>query len=139
MSTYATPLSDPLASPPRPKHWFQRHWLLSLLGGVALLKMFLRFDVGPEPAGGDPYTVNVCHSSEMAPPFNCTDGPSLRHVVDLGNVDGAGGFILPTGESGNALSPHYRDQYGRWESGKLWVVPVDVRKVRAVDVLRLVP
>jgi penicillin G amidase len=107
------------------------------LGGVSLLRLFLGFNVGPTPVGGDGYTVNVCHSAEARAPFHCTDGPSMRHVVDLGEVDGAGGFILPTGQSGNPVSPHYRDQTERWLRGELWLLPIDVRKVAAVDTLVL--
>ena len=62
-----------------------------------------------------------------------------RRVGVVGDVDGAGGFILPTGQSGNPRSPHYRDQTGRWLRGELWIVPVDVGRVRATDTLRLVP
>ena len=109
------------------------------LGGLVPLRLLLRLNVGPVPSGGDAYSVNVCHSEEMAPPFTCTDGPSMRHVVDLGDVDGEGGFIIPTGQSGNPLSSHYRDQLERWRQGRLWVVPIDVRKIHAVDTLRLVP
>ena len=52
---------------------------------------------------------------------------------------GAGGFILPTGESGHPLSPHYRDQTARWRRGELWILPVDVTKVRGTDTLFLLP
>jgi penicillin G amidase len=119
--------------------WGRAHTLTQEhpLGGVAFLRPFVRFNVGPVPVGGDGYTVNVCHSAESRPPYHCTDGPSMRHVVDLGDVDGGGGFILPTGQSGNPLSPHYRDQTARWQRGELWLLPIDVRKVAAVDTLIL--
>lgn len=109
------------------------------LGAVPFLGWFAGFNIGPFPAEGGSWTVNVCPSDERTPPFACTEGPSLRHVVDLGNVDGDGGFILPAGESGHPLSPHYRDQAARWRRGELWILPVDVRKVAATDTLRLVP
>src|SRR5215831_8166655 len=89
--------------------------------------------------GGGNHTVNVCPSNEFVPPFHCTEGPSMRHVVDLGDVDGAGGFILPAGQSGNPRSRHYRDQTERWIRGELWIIPVDVRRVHATDTLRLTP
>jgi len=61
--------------------------------------------------------------------------------VDLGDLDGGGGFVLPTGQSGIPFSPHYRDQFGRWRSGGLWRVPLDRERARARTVhrLRLVP
>ena len=44
MSTLATPLPNPPAQPARPKNWFQRHWVLALIGGcVALMILFAGF------------------------------------------------------------------------------------------------
>ena len=109
------------------------------LGDVPLVGRLLGFDIGPHPTGGGNYTVNVASSGQRTAPYQSTWGPSLRHVVDFGDVDGAGGFILPTGQSGHPLSRHYRDQTARWLKGELWIRPLDVPKVRAVDTLRLVP
>ena len=109
------------------------------LGGVGLLNRVFGFNVGPFPNGGDTYTLDVAITSGRRPPFSSDYGPSMRHVVDFGNVDGAGGFILPTGESGHPLSPHYRDQTARWRRGELWILPVDVTKVRGTDTLYLLP
>ncbi len=109
------------------------------LGAVPLLGSLSRFNIGPLSLGGGNYTVNVCPSNDFVPPFHCTEGPSMRHVVDFGDVDGAGGFILPAGQSGNPGSRHYRDQTERWIKGELWIIPVDVRRVHATDTLRLTP
>jgi len=109
------------------------------MGGVPVLGRFLGFTIGPWSSGGDNHTVNVAISSARAPPFNSSYGPSLRHVVDMADPDGQGGFILPGGQSGHPLSPHYRDQHERWLRGELWVIPVDVGRVRAKDTLVLFP
>ena len=108
------------------------------LGTVPLLGWLAGFNVGPLHLGGGNQTVNVCPASEFTPPYRCTEGPSMRHVVDFGDVDGAGGFILPTGQSGSARSAHYRDQTARWMRGDLWVLPIDVRRVHPIDTLVLV-
>jgi penicillin amidase len=76
---------------------------------------------------------------EDEPPFSSSYGPSLRHVVDFAHLDDAGGFILPTGQSGNPSSRHYRDQTTRWLRGELWVLPLDPTRVRARATLRLLP
>lgn len=107
------------------------------LGGSWLLNTLAGFSIGPLARGGDNYTVNVCMIEKATTPYRCTWGPSMRHVVDFADVDGSGGFILPTGQSGNPASPHYRDQTSRWLKGELWRIPVDVRKVVAVDTLVL--
>ena len=109
------------------------------LSAVPLLGRLLRFNVGPLVTPGGNYTVNVASTDEFAAPFASTWGPSMRHVVDFGDVDGAGGFILPTGQSGYPLSPHYRDQTTRWLKGQLWILPLDLRRVRSVSRLVLVP
>ncbi|HXF95174.1 MAG TPA: penicillin acylase family protein, partial [Gemmatimonadales bacterium] len=108
------------------------------LAGVPVLGRWLGFRVGPLEAPGSNYTVNNARSPAEGPPFTSEWGPSLRHVVDFGNVDGAGGFILPTGQSGHPLSRHYRNQTERWRRGELWIIPVDVGRVRTVDTLLLV-
>jgi penicillin amidase len=109
------------------------------LGGVPVLGRLVGFAVGPLPAAGDDYTVNNATTWSVGPPFESSYGPSLRHVVDLGNVDGVGGFILPSGQSGHPLSPHYRDQTARWLAGELWVLPTDPGRVAAADTLVLIP
>jgi penicillin amidase len=80
------------------------------LGEVPVLGRVIGFSVGPFPNGGSNHTVNVALSTRMRPPFTSGYGPSMRHVVDLARPDDAGGFIIPTGQSGHPLSRHYRDQ-----------------------------
>ncbi|HEU5262389.1 MAG TPA: penicillin acylase family protein [Gemmatimonadales bacterium] len=109
------------------------------LGAVPLLGRLLGFTLGPFPNGGGNYTVNVASTDEDVAPFESSWGPSLRHVVDFGHVDDAGGLILPTGQSGHPLSRHYRDQTERWLRGELWTVPLDLGRVRVVSRLILVP
>jgi penicillin amidase len=109
------------------------------LGAVGLLNDIFGFNVGPFRNGGDTYTIDVAVSGGRRPPFSSDYGPSLRHVVDFGDVDGGGGFILPTGQSGHPMSGHYRDQTPRWRRGQLWIVPVDVGRIRGTDTLYLLP
>jgi penicillin amidase len=107
------------------------------LARVPLLGRLLRFAVGPLETGGSNHTVNNSTTLGAAPPYVSSYGPSLRHVVDFGDPDGAGGFILPGGQAGHSLSAHYRDQTRRWLAGELWVIPLDPARVRAVDTLFL--
>jgi len=74
-------------------------------------------------------------------PTRADYGPSQRHVVDLADADGSGGFILPTGQSGIPFDRHYRDQFPRWLNGGLWPIPLDSARarVRALHRLRLTP
>jgi penicillin amidase len=141
LSSLARRAMDSVLAHGAPRSWGEIHTHTEEhpLGEVPVLGWLAGFNIGPLHLSGGNQTVNVCPSNEFAPPFHCTEGPSMRHVVDFGDVDGTGGFILPAGQSGNPRSPHYRDQTPRWIRGELWVVPVDVRRVHATDTLRLVP
>ncbi|MSR35789.1 MAG: penicillin acylase family protein [Gemmatimonadetes bacterium] len=99
------------------------------LQGVRVVGKTLGFGHEPIPIGGDGYTVNLADHSGRFPPFIVRHGPSQRHVVDLGDLDGAGGFILPGGESGFPRGPHAFDQLPAWLSGGL--VPLPMRRERA--------
>src|SRR5690606_5677917 len=112
------------------------------LGSVRLLDRILGLNIGPAPVDGSPTTTNVAHHSVGREyPAIVESGASQRHVVDMADVDGSGGFILPTGQSGIPTSPHYRDQFERWRTGGLWLVPLDRAKaeVRAVHRMKLRP
>lgn len=106
------------------------------LGVVGALDRTLGLNVGPFPNGGSSYTVNVAGYGGQRTPFVNGYGPSQRHVVDLGDVDGAGGFVIPTGQSGIPFSRHYRDQTEMWRAGRLWPIPLDRAKSRARAVSR---
>ena len=109
------------------------------LTAVPVLGRLLGLRIGPLPMGGSNYTVNNASSIEHVAPFTSSYGPSLRHVVDLGAPDRGGGFVLPAGQSGHPLSRHYKDQTGRWLRGELWIIPIDVGRVNAIDTLVLEP
>lgn len=110
----------------RGRTWGDLHRVASVhaLSAAPLAERLLGLDVGPAPGDGSPTTVNVSQFGGRLP-VAADYGPSQRHVVDLGDVDGAGGFILPTGQSGIPFDRHYRDQFGRWLDGGLWRVPLD--------------
>ncbi|HEX7088822.1 MAG TPA: penicillin acylase family protein [Longimicrobiales bacterium] len=104
--------------------------LAHALAAARWLEVSLGLNVGPAPHAGSPTTVNVA-SHDGGFPFVTRYGASQRHVVDMADVDGAGGFILPAGQSGVPFSRHYRDQFERWRSGGLWPIPLDRERARA--------
>jgi penicillin amidase len=122
------------------RRWGEIHRTVSrhALGGVRALDVVLGLNVGPSPRAGSLYTVDVADFGQLAPPFINTHGPSLRQVVDLADPEG-GGLIITSGESGNPLSRHYRDQRDRWWKGELWNVPLSAARVAGVSMLRLEP
>jgi penicillin amidase len=107
---------DPAVSQPwgAAHHVIQRH----PLGAIPVLGRLLRLNVGPAPAAGGDFTVNLCMSQGVTIPYTCTEGPSMRFVADLASRTD-GWFVLPAGQSGHPLSPHYRDQFALWRAGRL--------------------
>jgi penicillin amidase len=107
------------------------------MGVVPMLNRALGLNIGPFPNAGSLYTVNVSGWNGHGPPFENTWGPSQRHVVDMGDPDGSGGFVIPSGQSGIPFSAHYRDQTPLWRTGRLWLIPLDRGKAERRVVSRM--
>ncbi|AHG90406.1 peptidase S45 penicillin amidase [Gemmatirosa kalamazoonensis] len=82
--------------------------------------------------------------STIAPsPGTGTHGPSWRMVVELGPEVHAMS-IYPGGQSGNPLSPRYKDRIGKWLAGELDTLFVphaasEMAGARSAGALTLVP
>lgn len=124
----------------RGKTWGELHELtvVHAMGEVGTVEKLLDLNVGPVPHRGSTSTVNVAQFRSDGFPVRTSYGASQRHVVDMNDVDGAGGFILPTGQSGLPASPHYKDMFERWRHGGLWPIPLDREAARARAVHRMV-
>ncbi len=85
------------------------------------------FDIGPASMSGSPTTVKQTTRRL---------GPSLRMIVDLSNLDRSL-INITTGESGNALSRHYMDQWDAYYAGQSF--PMQFDQVRTSDVLTVTP
>ena len=98
------------------------------------------FNRGPFPWGGDANTVGQGASDPLDPTASPIWIASLRMVIDLGNWEECR-FVLPGGQSGNPLSPHYDDLIPLWRRGEgvriAWS-PAEVARV-ARSTLRLAP
>jgi penicillin amidase len=123
--------------------WGEAHQLVldHPLAAVPVAGSLFHFGRSGIPRVGGPYSVNVAGFSGSQPPFQTAYGPSQRHVVDMADPDGSGGFILPGGESGYPDGPHSFDQLELWNEGRLWFLPLDRRRVegRTVATVRLEP
>lgn len=95
------------------------------------------FSLGPEPADGGPDTVNR-GDIDGANSFRLRVGAAMRMVVSARDVDLAG-TILPGGQSGNRLSPHYDDQLRHYLSGVLKAAPMHVSAEQAASRQELLP
>ena len=94
------------------------------------------------PAPGSTYAVNSFDFSPLDEdrPFTSTHGPSLRAVYDLADLDRSL-FIHSTGQSGNVLSPLYRNFEARWRGGGYVTIPTrrEDFEADALGRLRLTP
>jgi penicillin amidase len=98
------------------------------------------FNLGPFPWGGDANTIGQAATDPIDPAADIFFIASLRIVVDVGNWE-ASRFVLPGGESGNPLSPHYDDQLPLWQRGEGVPIAWSPQRVEQVaeSVLRLRP
>jgi penicillin amidase len=75
------------------------------------------FNLGPIEWGGDGSTVSQAGTDPLDPLDPVTLAiASLRTVIDVGDWERCR-FVIPGGQSGNPLSPHYDDQLPLWRKG----------------------
>ena len=74
------------------------------------------FNIGPFPVSGGAQQVNNMLYGAGELNFDVIAGPSTRRLVDFADPTAAHG-ILPTGNSGNFMSPHYDDQAAMFIEG----------------------
>lgn len=95
-----------------------------------------------EPTGGGVFTVNAgaYRLSDAAEPFANVHGAGMRAIYDLDDPDRSV-FIHTTGQSGNPLSPLYRNFLRLWARGEY--IPMTIRRDQieagALGRLRLIP
>lgn len=98
------------------------------------------FNRGPFPFGGDANTIAQASVGPLDPLANPGFVPSLRAVFDVGAWEESR-FVLPAGQSGNPLSPHYDDQLPLWRTGRSIPIAFTEHEVERAtrDVLQLLP
>lgn len=86
------------------------------IGEVEALRSF--FNVGPFPVHGTRAVINnmaFTYSDENK--YDVTSGPSSRRIIDFSDIENSKS-ILPTGNSGNPFSKHYKDQAKMYINGE---------------------
>ena len=134
-------LAERLGRDPAAWSWGHEHIALGEhlpLGKTPLARFFnLR---GPAP--GSMYTVNAFSFStrDAESAFVSDHGPSLRVIYDLADLDRSL-FIHSSGQSGNVLSPLYRNFEQAWRTGGYITIPTRRKSFDegALGQLRLTP
>lgn len=83
------------------------------LSGIAPAGMASQMNVGPLSMGGSAFSPRAASYNDR---FEVTSGASFRMVLDVGNWD-ASRFVNTPGQSGDPMSPHYRDLAPLWAAG----------------------
>ncbi|MEK7210156.1 MAG: penicillin acylase family protein [Candidatus Binatota bacterium] len=122
----------------------RKEWSWAKLHTLTLRHPFARskilsplFSIGPLPSPGDGVTINMGfyrHSN----PFEHVVGPSLRMIIDPGDWKRSR-FILPSGQSGDCFSPHYRDQTRLWQRGGYIRLSCEEQNMQDWPILTLTP
>jgi penicillin amidase len=97
------------------------------------------FTAGEVEMGGDDQTV-LQGLYEPGVPYDVAVLPSWRQIIDLADLDSSVG-TLTVGQSGNPVSPHFKDQLELWASGDHHPMPFSPAAVRAAaeSTLHLIP
>ncbi|RPD99028.1 penicillin acylase family protein [Aureibaculum marinum] len=110
-------LEKQLGNSPKQWTWNRVHTLEHNhpMGEIAALRKY--FNVGPfEINGGSEVINNLTFNLDSTGYYKVTAGPSTRRVIDFSDIENST-TILPTGQSGNVLSPHYKDQAKMYTNG----------------------
>ncbi len=109
------------------------------LAEVPLLSSLLSLRRGPFPRPGVTSSLNNSTSFwNEEGKFVSRGGPSWRFILDFENSDQTQ-IVIPAGQSGHPLSPHFFDFYSLWEQGEYWVLPFSKDEVieRSESVIRM--
>lgn len=86
------------------------------IGQIDALRTF--FNVGPYPINGSREVINnLAFPYDETGFYKVSSGPSTRRIIDFSDVENSIS-ILPTGQSGNPFSKHYRDQAEMYNKGE---------------------
>jgi len=101
------------------------------LGTVEALKSY--FNVGPFPIkGGSEVIDNTGYSYNNSGLYNVSFGPSTRRIIDFSDIENSMS-ILPTGQSGNPFSEHYKDQTEMFNNGAFRKMKINKEEIISVS------
>ncbi|MFQ5865687.1 MAG: penicillin acylase family protein [bacterium] len=97
------------------------------------------FNIGPHPRGGSKMTINN-GEFKFDEPFDSILGASTRQLVDLCDISSSLS-VITTGQSGQRMSNHYKDQTALWLSGNYHSMIMDSTRIAetAEELLVLIP
>ncbi len=108
------------------------------IGQVDALRTF--FNVGPFEVDGSREVINNMYFGyDKESEYTIKSGPSTRIVVDFSDIENSKS-ILPTGQSGNPFSKHYKDQAPLYHANKFRKMLLNKKEIiDSSSKLRLIP
>ena len=103
------------------------------LGTVNALRKY--FNVGPFPLNGASEVINNTSYDFDKIEFgmyNITLGPSTRRIIDFSDIENSMS-ILPSGQSGNPFSEHYKDQTEMFNNGAFRKMKINKEEIISVS------
>lgn len=92
-----------------------------------LLRKF--FNVGPfKTIGGNEVINNQIFKLDSTGIYKVTAGPSTRRVIDFSDIENSLS-TLPTGQSGNVFSKHYKDQAQKYLNGEFIIMNLNASQI----------
>lgn len=101
------------------------------IGKVKLFSSF--FNVGPFAIDGTNEVINnqlFIYGNEAG--IEVKGGPSTRRIIDFSDIENSWS-VLPTGQSGNPMSPHYDDQTSLFVNGKFRKMKLNRKEIIATS------
>ncbi len=101
------------------------------IGKVKLFSSF--FNVGPFAIDGSNEVINnqLFFYTDDAN-IEVKGGPSTRRIIDFSDIENSWS-VLPTGQSGNPMSPHYDDQAQLFVEGKFRKMKLNKKEIEATS------
>ncbi|WP_064966099.1 penicillin acylase family protein [Tenacibaculum ovolyticum] len=98
------------------------------------------FNVGPfKTNGGDQVINNQIYDIDSTGFYKVKAGPSTRRIIDFSDVENSLA-ILPTGQSGNVFSEHYKDQAKKYVDGKFEKMKINQSEIeKSENILVILP
>jgi len=121
-----------------PKNWtWDRVHLLEHMHAIGRKKPFnLLFNVGPFGVSGGDEVINKMDFDKTQSPYKVLSGAAMRILIDLADIENSLS-VLPTGQSGHPMSPHYQDQAELYNSGRFRAQLMDKDEIISVSKQRL--
>ena len=101
------------------------------IGKVDALRSY--FNVGPFEINGTREVINnLAFFYDETGEYKVTSGPSTRRVIDFSDIENSLS-ILPTGQSGNPFSPHYKDQAELYNKGEFRKMMMNEEEIKSTS------